>query len=105
MNYDALSDQQINSLIASTLGIMRTDFSPCSSIQDAWPLIQEKCVALLPDNDPEGWIAVAYPGFIARNRDSLELIGTRTCSTNPLRAAMISLLKANDQLQLADLNS
>ncbi|MFC3912779.1 phage protein NinX family protein [Pseudaeromonas sharmana] len=100
MNHNALNDQQIDSLIADALGITHPHFSPCNNINDAWPIIEKYNLALIPGHENQGWIAIAFPGILSKTKQTIELAGSQVIESNPLRAAMIALLRAQTVLQL-----
>lgn len=100
MNHNALNDQQIDSLIADALGVSSPDFSPCSNIADAWPIIQQYSLALIPAHDQQGCIAMAFPAILTLTDQTIHMVGSRVHDLNPQRAAMLALLKARSILQL-----
>ncbi|MCD8548568.1 MAG: DUF2591 domain-containing protein [Aeromonadaceae bacterium] len=100
MDLDALTDQQLNALVAKTLGIKHANFAPCDNWQDAWPLIQRHNIALIPDHYRQDWIAMAYPGFLDHTDMVVEMVGRQMKHTNPLRAAMLAYLNVHRTLRL-----
>lgn len=110
MDYSKLSDQEINKLVAFALGcrevvpdIFMDDarryefdkpknksgnkfyFGPCNDVADAWPIITEHMIAIIPSNLKDGrWAAHINEWDFAASHE------------NPLRAAMTAFLKMQE---------
>ena len=89
MNWDDMSDDQINERVAHTEhdGITLPDY--CNSPDDAWPIIVEHCISIVPrrdDNLGESY-AECNNGHITSWCDKKEGV---------LRAAMIVFLKLKE---------
>ena len=104
MNYEDMSDLQINRLVAEKMGgyagdcgewlkdgvkvkdpeieFLHTERTYCSSPSDAWPIIVESGISIQPTGD--SWISGS------------SVLGTQFIDKNPLRAAMICFLKMKD---------
>ncbi len=100
MNYNEMSDFEINKVVAEALNKSRGDgseleamfaeslsnsaengrFNPCNNPNDAWPIIVESSISVCPWKDPM-WHSYSSNTKI-RHPDK-----------NPLRAAMIVYLK------------
>ncbi|AUR99500.1 NinX [Vibrio phage 1.266.O._10N.286.52.F9] len=110
MNYEEMSDFEINKKVAMELGVTcfvrslidenavmvdkggRVQFDPCNNPSDAWPIIANNKIALTPVGQlawlSYGWAKWTFNhGFSPRK----EVIGQ-----SPLRAAMICFLKLKD---------
>ncbi|MCK1065029.1 phage protein NinX family protein [Pluralibacter gergoviae] len=67
-------------------------FDPCNNPADAWPIIAEKRIAIIPDAAAGEW--VAFNGFSLYEGDWMFASdpATHANGKNPLRAAMVVFL-------------
>lgn len=103
-DYSAMSDQQINEMVAIALGEkvgepvngqqlvmvdgekISSSFDPCNNLADAWPIIVEAGIGIWPSKkDPYAW---DLGGGMLR--------GIKHSDKNPLRAAMVVFLMMKD---------
>lgn len=106
MDYSKMSDVEINHAVASVLPgryitypghVMNSeteeDFDPCNNPEDAWPIISEHNIAVVPYRHtlPQAW-PTAF-GMVSK---------FTTEDKNPLRAAMIVFLKMQESANVPD---
>lgn len=112
MNYEEMSDLQINLLVANAIGVYAAENSGvvfasvkhegdnvvsvigavdyCNNPSDAWPIINANLIGVIPDEDGVtmhfygDWVATAFCSTISYTHK------------NPLRAAMIVFLMMKD---------
>lgn len=104
MNYEEMSDFEINKRVAIAAGLdwsrepvqkiihvhsgkgnVYVPFSPCNNPSDAWPIVVEKRITLKPyDDKNSGWFATTDTSFFVDHM-------------NPLRAAMIVFLMMQEK--------
>ncbi|MCP4321484.1 MAG: DUF2591 domain-containing protein [Alteromonadales bacterium] len=87
MNYNELSDFEINKLVAEKLTGKESIFVPdyCNNPSDAWPIIVDNRITVAPyDDASQGWSATYDTSFFIDD-------------DNPLRAAMIVYLMMNKE--------
>lgn len=115
MNYEEMSDFEINSLVAKKYlglfvdvskskgkldsdawlidseGLLRwTNYNPCQDPKHAWPIIAKNYISIELDED---CLAEAY---VLKSYASDEMDRIFCLNENPLRAAMICFLKMKD---------
>lgn len=105
MNYEALSDDEIDHLVAVAIygenntrritnGVIVGDryglFSPCKSWADAGPTIQEHLIALKP-------VPLYVGGYRWFATEGDGLFGLKAADNNPLRAAMMLFLAMQEK--------
>ncbi len=101
MDYNHYSDTQINAIIAKFIADdTESDFSPCSNINDAWKLIVEQEISIIPEPNTEMWVAVAFPRVRQISSSQLEVNGYSARHANPLRAAMLAYMKMMETYSL-----
>lgn len=98
MNYEEMSDQEINfevfhknagnywdrELSTKVWDLLAEKYDYCNNPSDAWPIIVENRISLSAyDNKNEGWFATTDTSFFIDH-------------DNPLRAAMIVFLMMNE---------
>ena len=118
MNYEEMSDLQINLLVANTIGVDAAENSGavfgavkhecdnvvsvigvvdyCNNPSDAWPIIVEYQISIAKYKGSEEWDA--HGGGVCVDYDHC-IISNSDCSysnKNPLRAAMIVFLMMED---------
>ena len=62
---------------------IKRKFDPCNNPEDAWPIIANNFISVIPSTHRDIWFADGQGG-------------ETTFDTNPLRAAMIVFLKINE---------
>ena len=104
-NYEDMSDFEINKAVALIVGVTFNDdgepvrfvecdtgacadfneieFDPCNNPEDAWPIITNNFISVIPSTNRDIWFADGQGG-------------ETTFDTNPLRAAMIVFLEMNE---------
>lgn len=104
-NYEEMSDFEINKAVALIVGVSFNDdgepvrfvecdtgsyadfneieFDPCNNPEDAWPIITNNFISVIPSTHRDIWFADGQGG-------------ETTFDTNPLRAAMIVFLEMNE---------
>lgn len=118
-NYEEMSDFEINKRVALIVGVTfngdgepvrfvecdtgayadfnEIEFDPCNNPEDAWPIVVENDIALLPSCGFD-WVAISHltlNGFSSYIDQSLHGCLQHN-DMNPLRAAMIVFLKMNE---------
>lgn len=108
MNYEEMSDYEINLEVARYVDSSCFDYSdheepyfwsehkneefnPCNNISDAWPIITENKITIMPDIYVGGWYARKD---IDSGMDGDFLFMSE--GESPLRSAMICFLKMKD---------
>ena len=90
MNYQEMSDEQINHAVSDALSIPRGD-DWCNSWEESGPIIEDNKISIFSDSDEQSdtdkdptdywWSAISFDTGCQHNAES-----------NPLRAAMIVFL-------------
>lgn len=110
MDYGKLSDAEINWKVAFHIGLRTVekaesgDFNPCNNPADAWPIINDNQIALIPSHMSFGWIALSdltlsgNASYVDERLDNC----IKHEDWNGLRAAMIVFLMMQDSANVQD---
>lgn len=108
MDYSKLSDEEINWKVAFHIGLRTVekaesgDFNPCNNPADAWAIISENRIAIIPDSAEGEW--VAFNEFTLYEGDWMFASDPTHHSNgkNPLRCAMECFLMMQDSANVQD---
>ncbi|EAB7491322.1 DUF2591 domain-containing protein [Salmonella enterica subsp. enterica serovar Muenchen] len=95
MDYSKLSDAEINWKVAFHIGLRTVekaesgDFNPCNNPSDAWPIIANNFISIIPSIHRDIWFADGQGG-------------ETTFHANPLLAAMIVFLMMQESANVQD---
>lgn len=120
MDYSKMSDFEINCAVAKAYGIphetypdfspeayvwsenSKTEFDPCNNPADAWPIITENRIAIIPDSAEGEW--VSFNEFTLYEGDWMFASNPTHHSNgkNPLRCAMECFLMMQESSNVQD---